>query len=652
MKKLLLVLLVIALAVPSLSFAQTKNARGESYLHFAKARLAAEQGQYNDAINEYKKALELDPGNSSIYSEMADTYLRAQRVQLAVAAAQSAIKADANNVDAHKILASVYTSMLGDTSGQPISQDTINLAIHEFEEIGRIDPTETQSFLMLGRLYQAKGDAKKAEDIYTKLLGNNPGSEEGVTALARLQMDAGNNKEAVALLNKFVEQHDDADSAFEALGQAYANLEQFDKAADAYAKASALDPDNLDLKKALAQALFFGEKLEDAATLYLELLKQDSNDGLALLRLGQIYREQKRFAQSHVYLQQALKDFPDNIEVHFNMMLLERDEGLLPDALDRVQDILKRTAKANGRYTEGEKQNRRVFLGHAAQLEETLGRYDDEIATWKELKSIMPTNDGRVDRSIVDAYRASKNLDKALEYCEQALKEHPDSVTLKLAHADIVAEKGHVEEGIKALQQMTKGTDDDLEILSTMANIYQRAKKTDEAQSIAETIVKQFPDNSGAYFQQGAIYERGKKYTEAERAFRKALEIEKDNPAVLNYLGYMLADRGVKLDEAISLIQRAVNQDPTNGAYLDSLGWAYFRQDKLDLAEEYLSKAVKFSGGDATVNDHIGDLYFKTKRFEQAKAAWTKCVQLSNDPDEIAKVKKKLDDLKGKIAKK
>ncbi len=207
------------------------------------------------------------------------------------------------------------------------------------------------------------------------------------------------------------------------------------------------------------------------------------------------------------------------------MMLLERDEGLLTDALDRAEDLLKRTEKANGRYSESEKQNRRVFLSNKAQLDETLGHFDDEIAAYKELKTILPTNDGRIDRSIVDAYRAAKNLDKALEYCDQALKEYPDSVPLKLAHADLIAEKGRVDEGIKALQQMTKGTDEDLEVLSTMANIYQRAKKTEEAQNIAETIVKQFPDNSGAYFQEGAIYERIKKFNEAERAFRKALDL-------------------------------------------------------------------------------------------------------------------------------
>src|SRR5207244_2253953 len=101
-----------------------------------------------------------------------------------------------------------------------------------------------------------------------------------------------------------------------------------------------------------------------------------------------------------------------------------------------------------------------------------------------DLKAISPDDDGGIDRSIIDAYRASKNLDKALAYSEQALKDKPDSLPLKLAHADMIAEKGRVDEAIKALQQMTKGTDQDEEILSTMANVYQRAKRSDDAQTI------------------------------------------------------------------------------------------------------------------------------------------------------------------------
>ncbi len=650
MKKVLLVLLVVAITVPS--YAQTKSPRAEAYLHFSKARIAAESGQLTEAINEYKKALELDPNSSLIYSEMADTYLRSQRVRDAVDAAQKAVKADPENVDAHKILASVYTNMIGDSNASaPVTEDTVNLAIREFEEIVRIDPTDRQSYLMLGRLYQVKNDSKKAEEIYTKFLGMEPGSGDGVTALARLHMDAGNNKEAVSLLETFVKEHTDADRALEALAQAYASAEQFDKAAATYRKALELSPDDVDLKKALAQALFFDEKFDEASALYLELLKLDSNDGLALLRLGQIYREQKRYAQAHVYMLQAIKNFPDSMEVQFNMMLLEREEGMIEEANQRTTDILKRTEHSNGRYTESEKQNRRMFLRHQAQMNDSLGKYDEEIKALEALKAITPNTDGIIDKSIVDAYRSARNLDRAIAYCEQALKESPNSVPLKLVHADMIAEKGRVDEAIRSLKEMTKGTEQDMDVLGSMANVYLRARKFDEAQTVADTIVKQFPQESNAWFQQGSIYEKQKKFTEAEKAFRKALDLENDNPAVLNYLGYMLADRGVKLDEAVNMIEKALKTDPTNGAYLDSLGWAYFRQNKLDLAEEYLKKALRFAATDPTVNDHMGDLYFKTKRLEEAKAAWTKSVQLSTDPEEIAKVKKKIDDLKGKVAK-
>src|SRR5262249_11590770 len=125
-----------------------------------------------------------------------------------------------------------------------------------------------------------------------------------------------------------------------------------------------------------------------------------------------------------------------------------------------------------------------------------------------------------------------------------------------------------------------------------------------------------------------------------------ALEFQKDEPAVLNYLGYMFAMRGIHLGEAETMVQKAVQTDPTNGAYLDSLGWVYYKQNRLDLAEEYLKKAVIFVNSDPDIHDHLGDLYFKTKRYEEARNEWTKSLQLASDAEDIAKVKKKLDELK------
>ena len=250
------------------------------------------------------------------------------------------------------------------------------------------------------------------------------------------------------------------------------------------------------------------------------------------------------------------------------------------------------------------------------------------------------------DALIIETYRISKNLDKALQQADQALTEVPGNRQLQMVRADIVAERGRLDEGIKALQQLEKGNDEDLDVLSAMVSVYQRARRFDDAQNVLNKAAQRFPNEEQVHFLQGALSEKQKKYNDAEKAFRKALEFQKDDPAVLNYLGFMFADRGVRLDEAESMIQKAVYADPTNGAYLDSLGWVYFKQNRLDRAEEYLKKAIIFLNTDSNIHDHMGDLYFKTKKYDEARAEWNKSLQLSTEQEEIEKVKKKLDELK------
>jgi len=648
-------LLVFMLAVGFLTtrlansgFAQTKaNSRTEAYYHFSKARMLDDQGQSAQAIDEYKKALELDPNNSLIFSEMAESYLRNNRLREAVDVAQKAIQADRDNIEAHKLLTTVYLQVIGRASAQqPPSTETINNAIHEFEEIVRIDPTERQSFLMLGRLYQIKGERDKAADIYKKFLGVEPGSEEGVTALAKLHMDAGNYKEAVELLESFVKQRPDSDSALQTLGEAYSDMQEYAKAAEAYKRASELDPDNVELKKAEAQALFLADDIDSAGKRYEDLIKVEPEDGVARLRLGQIYRRQMKYDLARQNLEKASQAFPDSIEIQFNLVLLDRDQGRLDEALKLANDLLKKTEKANGRYTEAEKQNRRIFLINQAILNQTLGNYNEAVRTFTEVKGLTNEKDGRVDALIIETYRLAKNLDKALQHTEQALSETPGSRQLQMVRADLVAEKGKVDEGIKALQQLQRGNEEDLDVLSAMVSVYQRAKRFDDAQNVLNRATQRFPNQEQVHFLQGSLYEKQKKYNDAEKAFRKALEIQKDDPAVLNYLGFMFADRGIRLDEAEAMVQKAVQADPTNGAYLDSLGWVYFKQNRFDRAEEYLKKAIVFLSTDSNIHDHLGDVYFKTKRYDEARAEWNKTLQLSTEPEEIDRVKKKLDELK------
>jgi tetratricopeptide (TPR) repeat protein len=173
----------------------------------------------------------------------------------------------------------------------------------------------------------------------------------------------------------------------------------------------------------------------------------------------------------------------------------------------------------------------------------------------------------------------------------------------------------------------------------------------------AEKLSTSNDDKENVIFMRGAMYERMKNYQQAEDEFKKALAINPDNASALNYLGYMLADRGVRLDEARDLIGKAVERDPKNGAYLDSLGWVLYRLNKLPEAEEKLREALEFMSRDPTVHDHLGDVYFKEGKIREAIAQWQNSVKeyqssapSEQDHTEEAKVQKKLDDAKVRLA--
>jgi tetratricopeptide (TPR) repeat protein len=284
-------------------------------------------------------------------------------------------------------------------------------------------------------------------------------------------------------------------------------------------------------------------------------------------------------------------------------------------------------------------------------LNSLLTRFDQAIAAFNNVRSLSdPAGRARVDMMIADTHRSAKNLDSAQRTLEEALKFSPENRDVQMAYADLLAFRGREEEGIQILQKLAEGKEPDLEILSAITGIYERAERFAEAQKVLDTAKQRFPDDLQVYFLQGAVFERQEMYPEAEASFRRALEIDSDNPSVLNYLGYMLADRGLKLDEALAMVQKAVNTDPINGAFLDSLGWVYYKMDRMELAEQYLKRAVVFAATNATMHDHLGDLYYKTARYKEAEASWTKGLQYAEDPEEAQQIREKLEQVRARIA--
>jgi tetratricopeptide (TPR) repeat protein len=147
----------------------------------------------------------------------------------------------------------------------------------------------------------------------------------------------------------------------------------------------------------------------------------------------------------------------------------------------------------------------------------------------------------------------------------------------------------------------------------------------------------------GLYYARGTAYERMSQWPKAESDLRKALALQPNQPAVMNYLGYSMVDRGDRLPEALKLIKGAVQQRPDDGFIVDSLGWAYYRLGDYKNAETTLEHAVELKPADAEINAHLGDAYWQGGRHDEARLQWRRALGLNPEPDLARKIEAKLD---------
>src|ERR1700683_907787 len=207
---------------------------------------------------------------------------------------------------------------------------------------------------------------------------------------------------------------------------------------------------------------------------------------------------------------------------------------------------------------------------------------------------------------------------------------------------------------------MLDGSSADFEIQLDIAQVYEESKRWPDAEQAIHAAEKIQTDSSGKEmtgFLLGAIFERQKKFDQAEEQFRKVLDANPRNASTLNYYGYMLADRGIRLEEATGLIKRALTDDPGNAAYQDSLGWAYFKQNRLDEAEDLLRQAAARESHDPTILSHLGDVYAKMGKDSLAEAQWQKSLDewhrvlpADFEPAKMAEVEQKISALKRRLA--
>ena len=646
-----------------------KADKAASYYHYALAHMYEEQvtvyGRSDlatKAIEEFRLAIDADPSSEFLTSGLAELYAKTGRIRDAVVEAQDIIKRDPNNLEAHKLLAHIYLKSLGDvqSGGTSESDNVLNLAIEQYQEIIKLEPDNVDDHLLLGRLYRLNNDLQKAEGEFKTAVKLQPDSEEAVTTLALLYSEEGDTTRALQTLSAVP---DAAKSAklYATLGYTYEQQKQYKEAINAYRKATELDHDNLDAIRGLAENLMNDGQTEAALEQYKIIADANPEDAQTYVRLAEIYRREGKFDLALENLKKAEGMVQDSMEVPYNIAAVYQAQGRYEDAIPVLRDLIKKTDKAEGTYSQGEENNRAVFLERLGTVYRDNQQTPQAIETFRKMLTLGDDNAERGYQQLIDTYREAKQWGQATEVAKEATVKLPNNRGLKMVYAAQLADMGQADQGIDQVKALLKGTPDDREVYISLAQMYTRLKRWPEAEDALNHAADLSPkpeDKEYIEFLRGSTYERQKKYDEAEASFRKVIAADPQNTVALNYLGYMLADRGVKLDEALTLIKKAVELDPANGAFLDSLGWAYFKLGKYELAEDNLTKASQRMGSDPTVQEHLGDLYQKTGRLKLAVVHWERSVEEWNktigpevDTDDLAQVQKKLESAKVKLAK-
>jgi tetratricopeptide (TPR) repeat protein len=652
---------------PATAPAPRKLDRAAAYYHYTVAHMYEDQfAVYNrsdlatKAIEEYRLAIDADPTSEYLTSGLAELYAKTGRIRDAVLEAQDILKKDPNNLEAHKLLGRIYLRSLGDVQSGSGSDSVLKLAIEQYEEIIKIEPDNVDDHLLLGRLYRLNNDLRKAESEFKMAVKLQPDSEEAVTTLAYLYNEEGDSARAAEALSSVP---DAARSAklYSALGYTYEQRKEYKQAIASYRKAIELDRDNLDAIRGLAQNLLNDGQTDAALEQYKIIAESNPEDAQTYLRMAEIYRRNGKFDLALDNLKKAESMVQDSMEVPYNMAAVYQAQGRYDEAVQVLQELVKKTDKADNNYSQSEKNNRAVFLERLGTVYRDNGNETLAIETFHKMLALGDDNAERGYQQIIDTYRESKQWQKATEAAKEATQKLPNDRGLKMVYAAQLTDMGQVDAGLNQVKSLLKGTPEDREVYITLAQVYTRLKRWPEAEAAldkAAQLSTKEEDKEYVEFLRGSTYERQKKYDQAEEVFRKVLATDPQNAAVLNYLGYMLADRGSKLDEALIMIKKAVDLEPANGAYLDSLGWAYFRLGKYELAEDNLMKASQHMGMDPTVQDHLGDLYQKTGRLKLAAAHWERAIDEWNktvpaevDTDNLAQVTQKLESAKMKIAK-
>jgi len=648
-------------------------------------RIMQKREQYREALEAYEKAEQLDPSSVTICRSLIEVSMQLRDMDRVLKYATRAVELDPDDFELSRQL-----------GVQMVGQRRLDDAVRFLEQAlksPRLDHKSGFYVLLnrdLGILYGGLGEFEKAADCYEVLLEalKRP-AQFGLNVRVRdeLQKDANTSWQRIgevllranrveparialeealkerngrggavnyllAQLNFQQEKYDTAleqlDLFFESrlkrgrgpyllLQQLLAKSGQEDALLDRLETLRKGDPGNHDLEFFLADTYIERDRLDDAERIYRASIA-DAPSPEAYLGLAKIYRRQNKARElldsmaSVLESGQELEAIAESFESE--LKAIREDRELL--------DALLAAGRADGAAAPAASQYARSFL--LARLATGAERIDEAVEFFRKALEANPSAVVLVYReygeALIGAERYSEAVDVYRAAAGNALAQSARPQNLLMLSVALEM-SGQTDAALEVIAEVNGLIPDNSLIEFREAWIYYHAQRFDQAIEKFEAYLQKHGGTSfarQAQFSLSNIYVQKGEIRKGEEILEKFLAENPDDPGVNNDLGYLYADQGKNLEKARSMIEKAVQAEPENAAYLDSMGWVMFKLEKFEESRVWLEKAIKLgSGGDSTIWDHLGDCHHRLKQIDQARIAWDKALKLAREepkPDE------------------
>src|SRR5438477_2751335 len=501
-----------------------------------------------------------------------------------------------------------------------------------------------------GMVFEENGELDRALEAYRKVLNVDPGQAQLAARVAGLLIQDDDFPQAIDVLKDAIKANPNNAEPYQQLAFIYARyLKKTDQAIDYANRAIALNPADVEGYQRLVEIEVAAGQEKKALEVMDRATKVRSNDANFWMRLGKLYVA----------------------------ILFKSDSQPKPDELKRINEIFKKAAEhAN---------DDPAILKDVADYYAASQQLKEAIPLYLHVLELQP-DDANAREKLATGFMLTNQRGKAVEMLEQIIKEHPEkyqpydllaqvlddearslqranqpdaakaqfakvaanyeqSLLINPNHAGtylhlaelLLGPLKDADRAVKLLTEARRRFPGAPEIVYYLAIAQREAKQTQQAvatfeEALHEAQLDQDDEvvNAKFYFNYGATAEQAGLYEKAADLLRKSIELDPANAAeACNYLGYMWADHNMNLDEAETMIKRALESEPNNASYLDSLGWVEFRKGKFDQAlNDLLHAAKSVERDDPVVFEHIGDTYLKLNRVPEALDAWQKALAL------------------------